>query len=525
MKNLNILDCTLRDGGYYNNWKFSSNEIKKYLKGAINSNIDIIEIGFHFFDKNTEYGRCAHIDETYLKKFRLKKNNKISIMFNASDLIKQDSFVVNRLNKVFNSKKKIIDIVRIATHSKDLNKIKKYLDYFKNRGLKICLNLMQINTVSKNDLKNNLKLLSKWKNVDVFYFADSFGNLKPKDVKNICSTIKSNWNKEFGIHSHNNCKLALKNSIMAFKNGANWIDGTIQGMGRGAGNVKTEDLLKYFKNFHYKPDKLSSISKGLFFELKKKFKWGPSNFYKIAAKFNIHPTYIQTLLMDSRYKKSEIKKSILNLSKLDSKGYDPRVLEKISAVDKNFKGKWNAKNWCKNRNIIILGQGESLKENYNLKEITKILIEKKPIVLSLNINNFVPEAYIDYFVSSTELRILTDHKLYSDRNKNLIIPNRILNSISKFNTKNKIYDYGIKIQKNTFKALDKYAILPINLSYAYCMALCIIGGANKIFLAGFDGYGKNYKLQNQMLSVIKLIKKNYKKIKLISLTKTQYRFK
>ena len=77
--------------------------------------------------------------------------------------------------------------------------------------------------------------------------------------------------KEFGIHAHDNCGLALKNSIRANKCGATWIDGTIQGMGRGAGNTKTEDLLSYFKKFNYFPKKIESISKGYFLHLKKQY--------------------------------------------------------------------------------------------------------------------------------------------------------------------------------------------------------------------------------------------------------------
>ena len=187
---------------------------------------------------------------------------------------------------------------------------------------------MQINNVSNKELKDCLKTLHKSNCVDVFYFADSFGNLKPNDVKKICNFIKKNWHKEIGIHSHDNCGLALKNSIQAFKSGATWVDGTIQGMGRGAGNVKTENLLKYFKKFNYNLKSIEKISKYYFGDLKKKYKWGKSNYYKIAAKFNIHPTYIQMLQADGRYSKREIISSINSLKKIVATSYDPRLLEK-----------------------------------------------------------------------------------------------------------------------------------------------------------------------------------------------------
>ena len=184
---------------------------------------------------------------------------------------------------------------------------------------------MQIKGVSNQELSRCLKDLKLSKSVDVFYFADSFGNLTPSDVKKICKTINKNWNKEIGIHSHDNCGLALRNSIQAYKCGVTWIDGTIQGMGRGAGNAKTESLLKYFSKFNYYPNSINNVSKNYFYNLKKKYKWGKSKYYKIAAKYNIHPTYIQMLQADQRYSSKDIIKSISSLKKIVATSYDPKI--------------------------------------------------------------------------------------------------------------------------------------------------------------------------------------------------------
>ena len=524
-RKLTLLDCTLRDGGYYNNWNFTPNEIRRYISSISKSNINVIEVGFHFLQKNSEYGKCAYIDNEFIKNLKIKKNIKVAVMFNANDFL-NDKFTFKRINKIFKKKKNLIDIVRIAAHSKDIKKIKPYLDYFKKKKILVCLNLMQINTLNKLELTNHLRVINKWNNVDIFYFADSFGSLRPKDVKKICINIKKIWKKEFGIHSHDNCNLALQNSIAAFKNGATWIDGTILGMGRGAGNVKTELLLKHFKNFKYKAKAVKDLCSKEFLKLKKRYNWGPSLYYKQAAKFNIHPSYIQYLLSDkNRYSKDEIKKSINNLAKINSRGYDPLILENSVASDENFEGKWNAKGWCRNRNILILGQGTSLSVKENLIKVSKLLIEKKPIVLSLNINKAIPENYIDYYVSSNEARILVDNKFYLKFKKNFIVPRRVLKSFTKSDKQKSILDYGVKIKKNSFTVFNNYAVLPINLSFAYSIALCLIGGARNISLAGFDGYGKNHKYQIQMNDTIKLIQSKYKDLKLYSLTKTQYHFK
>ena len=156
--------------------------------------------------------------------------------------------IIKKIKKLFVEKSKSkISLIRLATHLKDIKKIIPQIKYLKHLGYKIALNLMQIDKIKKSELISVLELLTKCNSVDVFYFADSFGNLNNKKVKDICLIIKKNWNKEFGFHAHDNCGLALKNSMCAIDNGAKWIDSTIMGMGRGAGNVSTEDLLKEIK--------------------------------------------------------------------------------------------------------------------------------------------------------------------------------------------------------------------------------------------------------------------------------------
>ena len=135
MNNLKILDCTLRDGGYYNNWKFDNSQVKKYLESLAKANVDIIEIGFHFLDRNTEYGDYAYIDEKYLKNLKFTKKTKLAVMFNGSDFTKNKN-TLKFLNKTFKHSKNFLDTVRIAIHLKDIRKIKDHLNFFKKKILK-----------------------------------------------------------------------------------------------------------------------------------------------------------------------------------------------------------------------------------------------------------------------------------------------------------------------------------------------------------------------------------------------------
>ncbi len=384
---------------------------------------------------------------------------------------------------------------------------------------------MQINGVSNKELSKCLKDLKLSRSVDVFYFADSFGNLNPLDVKKICKTIKKNWDKEIGIHSHDNCGLALKNSIQAYKCGVTWIDGTIQGMGRGAGNAKTESLLKYFSKFNYHPSSINNVSKNYFYNLKKKYKWGKSKYYKIAAKYNIHPTYIQMLQADRRYRSKEIIKSISSLKKIVATSYDPKILEKTFVEDKPVKGRWNASGWCKNKHLLILSQGPSLSNKKNIEKIKQFILKTKCIVISINISNVIPEYLIDYYIAANETRISLEHQQYNNLKKPIIIPKIKLKEIKKDFEKVNFIDYGVTIKTDTFAHYNNYAVLPYNLTFPYAVAVALIGKARNITIAGFDGYKRNHQMQIETQKTINCILRSNKNLKLSSLTKTSYSLK
>ena len=524
-KKLTVLDCTLRDGGYYNNWQFNLKDVNNYLKQVYSSGIDVVEIGFYFFEKDKNYGDFAFVDKKILKKIIKSKNTELAVMINGSDLLKIKGNYISVLNKVFKKKKLDFSIIRIAAHYGSVFKLIRFIKHLKYLGYKICLNLMQVNTIKTIELKKCLKQLKLSQSVDVFYFADSFGNLNPKKIKKICKTIKENWHKEIGIHSHDNCGMALKNSIQAFKSGVTWIDGTIQGMGRGAGNVKTESLLNYFKKLKYKPKTIKKISSLYFSNLKKRYKWGSSKFYKFAANFNIHPSYVQELCKDNRYTKKEIENMIIHLSKINAKSYDPKILGKFHFMRKKTEGKWNAKDWCSNRTILLLGQGPSLKNKKNINMLEKFIVKNKPLVLSININNYVPKEFIDCYVTCNETRMLVDHKNYEKLNKTFILPLKKLRSFTNIKNNNNFLDYGIEIKNNKFKCFKNYTVLPSNQSFGYAAALSIIGGTSKLILAGFDGYQKDHLFHLEMEKIIKLIKGKYPKIKLNTLTKSNYNLK
>ena len=173
MRTVNLLDCTLRDGGYYNDWKFDDTKVEEYLKKVYLAKIDVVEIGFRFLNSNKNLGKLAITNEKILKNIPTSKNSKLAIMLNTSDLLKIKVNERKLLDNYFvNKKKSKISIIRLATHFSDIFKISGYVKYLSKLGYKVFVNLMQINRISENELIKALKELKRIKSVEVFYFAD-----------------------------------------------------------------------------------------------------------------------------------------------------------------------------------------------------------------------------------------------------------------------------------------------------------------------------------------------------------------
>ena len=150
----NMLDCTLRDGGYYNNWDFKFDFIQKYLNAIEKTNINYVEIGFRFNDQKKIKGLTGYTSDKLLNSLKIPNNILVGIMINASDLYTDEKFNLSNLKKLINSKSsKKIKFIRIACHYHEIIKIDKCIKYLKKLNLKIFINLMQISEIKNSQIK------------------------------------------------------------------------------------------------------------------------------------------------------------------------------------------------------------------------------------------------------------------------------------------------------------------------------------------------------------------------------------
>ena len=283
---IKVLDCTIRDGGLINNHDFDFKFVRSVYSALSEAGIDYMEIGY----KNSkrlfspkEYGTWKFCDDEDIKKVTegIKSNTKISVMVDVDRVDIED---------IKPRKESPVSMIRVASYVKDIDKAIFLANHFSDKGYETTINIMAISRALDNELTECLHQLEEECKAQVIYVVDSFGSLYQETteflVKKAKSILKS---KEVGIHAHNNQQLGFSNTIEAIIHNANYVDATVYGLGRAAGNCPLELVLGFLKNpkFYIRPI-LDLISKE-FVPLRNKLEWGYLIPYAITGMFDEHP--------------------------------------------------------------------------------------------------------------------------------------------------------------------------------------------------------------------------------------------
>lgn len=277
---MKILDCTLRDGGYYTNWDFSKEMVLSTVESCIDCEVDHIELGYK---SPVIGGKLRKCNDGYLKSFLPKKKNFYCFMIDLKDFVVDGQLNHDLLKKTVN-KKDFFDICRVAIKFSQLKMIKPVYDHLVKMGYQVIINIMAITDLSKKQVKECISSL-KGLSLKAVYFADSYGNLLPSQIEEIVLSLKL-LNVPLGFHSHDNMGLAFANTLSSINLGVTYIDSTITGMGRGVGNLKTEHMVYYLGR---KSSKLLNTIEEYYEPIKKVKKWGFSIPYMESSLKRIHP--------------------------------------------------------------------------------------------------------------------------------------------------------------------------------------------------------------------------------------------
>jgi len=283
---IKVLDCTVRDGGLMNNHNFDLRFVREVYKALSEAGIDYMEIGY----KNSqrlfsvkEYGKWKFCNDQDIREViqGVESSTKISVMVDVDRVDIED---------VLPKKDSPVDMIRVATYVKDVDKAIYLTNHFADKGYETAVNIMAISRALDNELTECLQQLEKECSAKIINIVDSFGSLYQETteflIKKAKSILKS---KDVGMHAHNNQQLAFANTIEAIIHDANYVDTTIFGLGRAAGNCPTELILGFLKNPKYDIRPILDVISKEFIPLQKKIEWGYFIPYAITGILDEHP--------------------------------------------------------------------------------------------------------------------------------------------------------------------------------------------------------------------------------------------
>jgi 4-hydroxy 2-oxovalerate aldolase len=472
MNKIHVLDCTLRDGGYCNQWDFGFANVKKITKGLVDANVDVIECGFltNQVQYCLESTKFTNVDELSA----VIPNNRNGKIFVA--MLNYNEYNIDDLP---NYSGKSIDGIRVAFHKRDLHASLMLCQAIKKKGYKVFVQAMVSLSYSDREFLDLIYEVNKIEPY-AFYIVDSFGMMKSKDLTRLLYIVEhalkdSIW---IGFHSHNNLQLAYANAqnLVSIQSNRNLIiDASIFGMGRGAGNLNTELFVDYLNEntgATYKLKPLLAIIDDILNDFYQQNYWGYSLPNYLSAIYSTHPNYAgyldekRTLTVESM---SEIFELMDEQKKIE---YDQGYIEdlyfrymKRGRIQEEHKKELSG--ILDGKKIMLIAPGKS-----SVLEKNKIIeFSKRKDVITISIN-------FDYHYTSVDFIFLSNlrrfRELAEDKRRYCIV------------TSNIPVD-NVYLQTKYHELLNNMNAVKDN---AGLMAIKFLMGFNieMIYLAGFDGY-------------------------------------
>jgi 4-hydroxy 2-oxovalerate aldolase len=482
-----ILDCTMRDGGYYNDWDYSFQLVKRYADACAAARIDIVELGFRTLQSSGYLGATAYTTDAFIERLEVPDHLQIAVMLNAKEILAaSDPRVAMRacFSRRANSH---VSLVRIAANLPEVERLAPAVEELRELGYEVALNLMQVSEVSHPTI-TKFGATAKSYGAKYAYIADSFGSLRPRDMAPIMRALADGFGPEIGCHLHDNMSYALANTMEAIEAGAVIVDSTVQGMGRGPGNARTEYLVmelahRGLTGASVQP--LVNLVERDFAEMKRQYGWGSSLYYFRSANLAVHPTYVMELTKDDRYSPSEIVAALDRLNSRGATSFDIRRLtEAVQGAPLQFAGGRQVDDWCTARDVLIVANGPEAR--IKRPEIEMFIRQYRPFVLGLNAHLPIDLALVDAVAVCHPERAVLDASALAALDCEVVAPAELLASL---NIKVKRHrDVGMRVLPGAFVSDDSGVVIPQPLVIGYALALASAGKAKQIFIVGADGY-------------------------------------
>ena len=284
---IKVVDCTIRDGGLVNDSKFELATVRAVYEAVCESGIDYVELGYRNSKEmfsTDEFGKWRFCDEEDLRRVVDgidPRSTKIAVMQDAHKATAED---------VLPKEQSVVDMVRVATYVKDVDKAIHLANNATDKGYEATINIMAISHEGGMFLDEALQQMDEETSVKAVYVVDSFGALYSEEVQFLVKKFQTYLkDKEVGAHFHNNQQLAFANTIEGIIRNANYVDGTLYGLGRAAGNCPLELLLGFLKNPKFNMVPILKVISETILPLQEQMDWGYRVPYMLTGVLNQHP--------------------------------------------------------------------------------------------------------------------------------------------------------------------------------------------------------------------------------------------
>lgn len=475
MKQIQVLDCTLRDGGYCNKWRFGKNNIKKIIMGLEDSGAEIIECGFlsHKIEYDEECSKYCDLGQA--ERFIVNGENRhkyvCMVNYGEVDIEKFPHYVGGHISGI-----------RVAFHKVNMNDALELCKKIKEKGYQVYIQPMVVLDYSDEEF---LQLVHKANDIDpyAFYIVDSFGSMKRQDLVHIYYMAINNLNDNIwiGFHSHNNMQLSYANSQALLELQANRkliIDVSIFGMGRGAGNLNTELFEQFLNdncNKQYKVSPLLSIYDEILSKFYNERSWGYSLANYLSATYNCHPNYASFLDEKNTLTVVDMNNIFMQLESRKKNKFDKEYIEALylQYMSQNSIKQKDIEEFTKilrERKVLIIASGKS--SSLEKEKIVKFIKENNCLVISIN-------AEYQYYCS--DFIFVSNIRRYKQIDKSLL-KKMIVTSNILCDEAYLMIDYD-RFTNNYEGVVDNAALMLIK--------YLISEGVKEINIAGLDGYSHN----------------------------------
>lgn len=474
MDKIQTLDCTLRDGGYLNDWKFGNRMIKHSIRQLIAANVEWVELGFlRDEDPNPDRTVFRHVHEAYGFLPKNCGNTQFTLMtlhnkYDISQLEDYDGGPIKR--------------IRVTFHDYDVDEGLEYCKKVIAKGYEVSCNPINIMGYADKDL---LVILDKVNAIHptVFSIVDTFGSMKRTDLIRLYSLCENNLDKDItiGLHLHENLSLSYS-LAQEFLNIKRYdrkcvIDGSLLGMGRVPGNLCIELIMDYLNNHFNKTYNLDPILDTIddyIIPIKRVEPWGYSTAYSLSAQYNLHRNYAEFLLNKGKLKAKDINHILASIADNKKTAFDEAYAEQLyysyqdSAVDDKDARAALAEE-IRGREILILAPGGSLEREK--EKLQSFIAEYQPLVVTVNFTSQIYQA--DYLFFSNVKRY---EEYVTDKTSEKVM---VTSNVKEADASDYIFNYhDLTYDENG--VFDNSTIMLLRLLKQI--------GVGKVYVAGFDGY-------------------------------------